>query len=654
MRNFWVHVFLGVVVFGIYCLLLSKSIVGGDAGDLASSAYLFGVPHPPGYPLYTFIAAVFSHTLPFSTVAWRIGLVSAIFGALSVVVFYHTCLYLTRNRACSFITALCLAFVYPFWLYSEVVEVFSLAVFIVLCILFISLSLGDHFSKRLFYILLFFLGLTVTHHHTALFLIPTVGLLIRPSLSNLSRYMNIRFIAKSLLAFLIGLLPFSYLPIASFFHPAIDWERPSSVLGFINLLFRVSYGTFQAGASIVDDPIGRLISLATFFELSFFDLGIVGLVFGIVGILAGRKLRYFAGLFAGLFFYTFFFFYASFPVVNAFSLGTFERFAIFPYLFFLFFVAFGFDFLQKKMKRKWIVFLFLLYPILLFYSSISSIYAIKDRLFAEELGENILQSARDNSLILLANDTPLFSTQYVYFAQKNSRYMSRIPIHFNKLFFTYYYETLKYNYPHISIPSPKDNTDDLEYLSDFMDLNAGKSNIYTNFYLSDLAPNFVPSGLLFRYIPTNEKYPSLASVISENSAFWNKRGLIDPTEAYYENNFAAEILNVYSNALQNYAHYLIDKSQWKTAGVILKKAKNLTPADTDIAFLEGLIYENQGECKIAEKKYLAVSIVHPSNGMVWGQLAHLSRTCFSDEVKAKEYDKKQKSLGDTSVPLEQL
>ncbi len=45
-----------MVLVGVFLLSYqSRQIVGGDSGDLITAAYLFGVPHPPGYPLYTFL-----------------------------------------------------------------------------------------------------------------------------------------------------------------------------------------------------------------------------------------------------------------------------------------------------------------------------------------------------------------------------------------------------------------------------------------------------------------------------------------------------------------------------------------------------------------------------------------------------------------------
>ena len=82
-RIFKKEIILTLIVWVIYLLLQSKSIFGGDAGDLAAAAYVWGIPHSPGYPLYTLLGALVAHLVPVGTVAWRIGLLSSFFAALS-------------------------------------------------------------------------------------------------------------------------------------------------------------------------------------------------------------------------------------------------------------------------------------------------------------------------------------------------------------------------------------------------------------------------------------------------------------------------------------------------------------------------------------------------------------------------------------------
>ena len=53
-----------------------------DDGLFILSSYFLGIEHPPGYPLFTLIGHLFTY-LPFGSVAYRVHLASALFGALS-------------------------------------------------------------------------------------------------------------------------------------------------------------------------------------------------------------------------------------------------------------------------------------------------------------------------------------------------------------------------------------------------------------------------------------------------------------------------------------------------------------------------------------------------------------------------------------------
>jgi tetratricopeptide (TPR) repeat protein len=68
----------------VFLYYMSPSITLQDSGELVTGAFNFGVPHPPGYPLWTFLGWVWSHLVPFGNPAWRICLMSVLTGALLV------------------------------------------------------------------------------------------------------------------------------------------------------------------------------------------------------------------------------------------------------------------------------------------------------------------------------------------------------------------------------------------------------------------------------------------------------------------------------------------------------------------------------------------------------------------------------------------
>ncbi|MCL2104319.1 MAG: DUF2723 domain-containing protein [Kiritimatiellaeota bacterium] len=56
-----------------------------DSGELVTGAFTFGVPHPPGYPIWAFLGYIWSNFIvPFGNPAWRIGTMSVFTGAATV------------------------------------------------------------------------------------------------------------------------------------------------------------------------------------------------------------------------------------------------------------------------------------------------------------------------------------------------------------------------------------------------------------------------------------------------------------------------------------------------------------------------------------------------------------------------------------------
>lgn len=74
---------------------------GADGGDLLTAAVTNGVPHPPGYPLYTLLLQFWLWLLgflqPAGDLAWRGNLLSALCAALSVGITVATALHVLRD-----------------------------------------------------------------------------------------------------------------------------------------------------------------------------------------------------------------------------------------------------------------------------------------------------------------------------------------------------------------------------------------------------------------------------------------------------------------------------------------------------------------------------------------------------------------------------
>jgi hypothetical protein len=71
-----------LAAMALYVVTLAPSVTFEDSGELIAAAYGLGVPHEPGYPLWTMIAHGFSR-LPIGDVAYRVNLMSALCSALA-------------------------------------------------------------------------------------------------------------------------------------------------------------------------------------------------------------------------------------------------------------------------------------------------------------------------------------------------------------------------------------------------------------------------------------------------------------------------------------------------------------------------------------------------------------------------------------------
>ncbi len=176
-----------VLVFIGYYITLAPDLTLEDSGELAVGSFYAGVPHPPGYPVWTIYTWLFTVLFPISNVAWRVALSSAVAGALACGL-----IALLASRGSSMIlegieelknidkkweNALCLVAGYVagmligfngfMWSQAVIVEVypFSLLSFMgVLCCLLRWIYAPE--QRRYIYWALFLFGISFTNHMT--------------------------------------------------------------------------------------------------------------------------------------------------------------------------------------------------------------------------------------------------------------------------------------------------------------------------------------------------------------------------------------------------------------------------------------------------------------------------------------------------------
>ena len=126
------------------------------------------------------------------------------------------------------------------------------------------------------YLFAFLFGLSLTHHHVILFLVPAI-------LYNFyNRYKQYNYY-KIAAVFLLGLLPYFYISIAARGVAIVNWDRAVDLQGFLRLVTRQDYGSFVANGFYGSLPIHRLLQLQAYGKFLLIDLTWVGVTLAAVG-----------------------------------------------------------------------------------------------------------------------------------------------------------------------------------------------------------------------------------------------------------------------------------------------------------------------------------------------------------------------------------
>ena len=311
---------VALISLAVYVWTAAPSVTLQDSGEFLIAAQHFGVPHPTGYPLWTFLAWLF-HFLPFGNVAWLINVFSGVCGALTIgcasllmLSFQRWILGDSRpwNTIATVTSSLLLAFSAPFWSQATITEVYTLhSLIIILYFMALYSWVRRPASKSLLLITFFLLTLAFGHHQLSVTMAPLpflcvlllrrrmfADLVMAAVLSALLIYLGfailsedqlvlktaIRFfylVAASLglfawfrrgrirwwliaflpIAVILGLLQYAYLPFASSTNPPMNWGYAREATGFYYSFNRSQYSGSLSQQSL--DSLGKLMGVTT-------------------------------------------------------------------------------------------------------------------------------------------------------------------------------------------------------------------------------------------------------------------------------------------------------------------------------------------------------------------------------------------------------
>lgn len=642
----------------IYLTFQSTSIYGGDAGDLVTAAYVRGVAHPPGYPLYTFLGWLLTK-IPYSTVAWRVSLLSSIPSALSLGVLYIITKKLTKHTIASIISVLTLGFSYLYWLYAIVPEVFAMHILIVVLTFYSFLRLKDKNELKWLYFGVFMSGLTLSHHHTGIILWPVWLYLIWPNLIKLRKKVNY---FKLIGFFILGLAPYIYVYFSALGNPPINWDAPTNLINLLKLFFRTDYGTFRAG------PAAGLINLDRFYILKiagenslidFTGLGISIMLFGGVVYWWRNKSRETNTVWLGfLISGPLFLYYSGFPFLNNFLLGTIERFLLIPYLFLAILLAFGIMIFEKtlttgiklimgkELNLAWSSLLLLL-PLVLLLTNFFKLAPLKNDRTAENLGLDVLNSLPDNSVLFLVDDTMLFDTQYVYYSGGGPKNWRNIKlVHYGIFHSPYYLPNLAGQYPELPLDLEKTPEENYERI---LANNSSMAVYGQNDQLLIAGHGWIQTGLVARLTDDEiAKKMTVDDYLKENEVLWQKYQ--DPMAGAlgsYTHVMLADIPRIYGESRVLNGDVYSRFGKFEQAQSYYQEALRLDPSLTKTKLKLGLTYLASEKCSDAENYLTDYQTAFAKDKDAYPPLIELYTSCLSDEEKRTFYADKFQEIKQT-------
>lgn len=458
---------IGLFIFTLllYVSTLPNTNTGyADADEFLTVAKVWGVAHPSGYPLYTFMSAIAGRLpLPFLNFAGRVNFMSAVLGGMSIVLVFLTAnLFLRRNHSAdkytltsSAIAASALAVMFGFWFYSLNSEMIALHLFLfnlaLMLITFSGYKATFTVPHRIKYLVAtaIVVGLGIGHNQTFLLFIPT--LTYWALLLHWKHIRNPKLItALVLITIMAFLLPFVYVPIAASRQPPINWENAQTPSALGRLITRRAYAgdTPTADSAYLGGSVTRknaVIGLPQYWRfvqdnvtLPFIGLALLGIVF-LIFLRRWRDLILtLLGMLGGGIFFSVYAVNLASSADSSFLVtsGIHERFFMASLPFWAFLIGFGIWGAAKllgKMSERNAYLVFVLAGLLVLLVGDQHYREMKKNNFgaANLFGKSLLTSLDKNAILICFTEQSCFTTMYVQEVEQVRRDVIILPSTFD-------------------------------------------------------------------------------------------------------------------------------------------------------------------------------------------------------------------------------
>ncbi|HEM62095.1 MAG TPA: DUF2723 domain-containing protein, partial [Chloroflexi bacterium] len=430
---------LGVGCFALYVKTLAPTVLMADPAEFQLACYTLGLAHPTGYPLYLIVGWLWSHVVYLGDAAYRTNLLSAVFAASGVGLFYLLVLPVLRGtlherpgavlRAVAAVSTLSLALSRTYWSQALTAEVYALNSLFVVALLLVLLRWSESRSLRTLCLAALVYGLSLTHHSTMILFLPACALFVW--LTDRSVFRNRSLLLTVAVLVVAPLVLYVYIPLRASATPYLYVElAPGRTVALYDNSLRGFLG-FLAGEMFVAElgvqaPLLERMAMAAGLLLK--QYGLAGLALGILGVmklslgpraaLAHRLLALLGPSYVAL---------VAFTLI--YNVGDIHVFYTPTYVIFAIWIAVGMAWLVEAARDlRWRFFssalapayvlagLFALLPLPLLWNNYSTVDK-SDDFQARAWAESVLSQPIPHGAILISNDrneiTPLLYLQHV-------------------------------------------------------------------------------------------------------------------------------------------------------------------------------------------------------------------------------------------------
>ncbi|MBN2054905.1 DUF2723 domain-containing protein, partial [bacterium] len=236
---------LFLCLFALYTRTTAPDLTLMDGVEYSLAGYTLGIPHPPGYPLFTILNKA-AQLMPLGSIAWRSNLLCAMSCALAATLLFSLVTRRTTSRPAGITAALTLGLAGTYWENAVCTETYSLHMLFL--VLLLAIIWRPHHDSRTILQGAFLCGLGLANHQVLLLAMPAVGLYA--VINRDVRRRLPRLAGPAACLFILGISLYLTLPLRSSVNPAMDRGNPENLTGMKHVMgARVDMATANAGAN---------------------------------------------------------------------------------------------------------------------------------------------------------------------------------------------------------------------------------------------------------------------------------------------------------------------------------------------------------------------------------------------------------------------